>query len=134
MTAEQAVRDILLTTPAVSLLVNTRVYPVDEQPQKGLFPRITYQRISTVARPELDGADEELPRVRLQLNCLAETGTQLRALAWAVRGLFTNGVAGPDLCLVRVDGHSNLPREPDTRILGARIDLLVTLAATEAAA
>jgi len=134
MIAEEAVRAALIQDAKVSLLVKERVYPVAEQPQGGLFPRITFQRISTVARPELDGTDEELTRVRLQLNCLAETGAQVRALIWELRRLFRNGFATSEICLARTDGHSDLPRESDTRILGARLDLIVTLAATEAAA
>lgn len=133
MIAEEAVRAQLLQDPGINLLVQGRVYPHDEQPQAGSWPRVTYQRISTVAQPLLDGTDEELNRVRLQLNCLGETRAQVRALVWQLRRLFRNGRAWAGVLLAKVDGHGDLPREPDTRTHGARIDLLVTLEAAEAA-
>jgi hypothetical protein len=133
MTAEDAIHALLLQDPAVSILVKTRVYPVDEQPQAGAYPRVTFQRISTTGRPLLAGDDEELPGVRLQINCLGETRTQARALTWAVRALFANGRGSSAMALARVDGHGDLPRESDTRIHGTRLDLLVTMAAAEAA-
>lgn len=132
MTAESAVQEALLFDPIIASLVSVRVYPQEQQPQAGTFPAITYQRISTTTRIDLD-REEEPTRVRLQLNCIAATYKAAMELAMEIRRLFRGGYATTGVQLVRVDSQSDLPRDPETRQLGVRIDLFVTMGAAEAA-
>lgn len=139
MIAEHAIRAQIIADATINGLIATRMYPHDSVPQDGIeaadakYPYVTYQRISTVARPELDGTDEELPRVRVQLDCVGQTDAQVHGLVWEIRRLFRNGLSASGICLARVDNHGSLPRDPDTNLVGARVDLIVTLAAAEAA-
>lgn len=73
----------LMATLAVTDLVVDRVYPI-MMPQQPTLPAITYQRISTTDRYAQDGS-QDLPTVRVQINCVAATLAAAGALSAAVR-------------------------------------------------
>lgn len=133
MIAEYAIKELLLDVPAISALVGFRIFPQDEQGQAPATPYITFQRFDRPSRLTLD-ADEEPGGPRIQLNCVAASRQQARALATTVREVFRGGrsIAG-GINLIRIDGGGDLPNDPDTRLRGVRVDLVVTMTAAEAA-
>src|SRR5690606_2858616 len=84
---EVLVRQRLLASPEVQALVGTRISPVGGRPDKGpkaALPAITYQRISNrwlTSHEGSLGASQPL----VQLSCWAETWSEARAVAAAVR-------------------------------------------------
>src|SRR5690606_23466798 len=84
---EVLVRQRLLVSPEVSALVGTRIFPVGGRPDEGpeaALPAITYQRVSNRRLTSHQGSSgASLPLV--QLSCWAETWSEVRAVAAAVR-------------------------------------------------
>lgn len=80
---EEALRTRLLADSTVSGLVGTRIFPL-VIPQGQALPAIAYQRISGVREHTHAGASG-LAHPRIQYACVAETFTQARAVADAVR-------------------------------------------------
>lgn len=84
---EQAGYAILKAASGVTALVggssSPRIYP-NVVPQDVALPAIAYQRIST-RRRAVHGSPASLARPRLQLTILAETYSEVKALAAAVR-------------------------------------------------
>src|SRR5690606_13952620 len=84
---EVLVRQRLLASPEVSALVGTRIFPVGGRPDEGPeaeLPAITYQRVRNRRLTSHQGSSgASLPLV--QLSCWAETWSEARAVASAVR-------------------------------------------------
>jgi hypothetical protein len=138
MIPEYALRAALLADAGIAALVGTRIYQHDEVPQAKPAPAvntpyITLQRIST--RPGLLtlDRDEALGGPRIQFNCVAATGHAARLLATLVHGFFVGGYAEPGMNLARFDGRRDPGRDEETGLFLSQIDVLVTLAAAEAA-
>lgn len=130
--AEYSVRTALLEDAAIAGIVGTRFYPHEAVPQNGTFPVLTYQRFDREPGITLD-AQEKPTGPRLQINALAQTDTAARALAQEVRRFFRGGYSSPSIQLAKLSGGGGLPREPDSNLFGYRVDLVVTMAAAEAA-
>lgn len=71
--------------------IGGRMYP-EILPQMPTLPAITYQVVSEWRRPTLHGTDG-LPRVRVQMDCWANTSLEARSVADAVREAI-DGFAG----------------------------------------
>ena len=80
---EEALVAILQADATVSGLVNDRIYPL-VAPVGAELPAITYQRISGVRMETLQGPTG-LAAPRFQFSCLANTYSQAKSLANAVR-------------------------------------------------
>lgn len=84
---ELAVYAILKAAGAVTALVggssSPRIYP-NVVPQDAGLPAVAYQRISSLRRP-VHGSPASLARPRVQLTLLAESYSQVKALAAATR-------------------------------------------------
>ena len=80
---ESALHSHLTSDAAVSTIVGTRVYPL-LIPQDASLPAIAYQRISALRVTAQDGPSN-LARSRLQVTCVAESYSGVKALATAVR-------------------------------------------------
>jgi hypothetical protein len=92
VSAETAVRAVLLADATVAALVGDRIYP-KTLPQDVTLPAITYQRISTIGDLDLDG-DQATAAVRVQLNLWSESYDGVCALARAVCGDDETGTPG----------------------------------------
>ena len=132
MIAEYGLRDALIGNSGVVAVVVDRVYPMDTVPQAPTTPYITYQRISSVSELTLDH-DEDPGRVRIQLNCVATTATGARALATIVKAVFFGGFAATGIQLAKIDGDGALPKDPESKLFGVHVDVVMTLSAAEAA-
>ena len=80
---EQGLRAALLADAAVSGLVAKRVYP-HVLPQKPRLPAMTYSRVAAPRDVTTSGPDGTV-RVRVQLDCWAQTYAEAWGLANAVR-------------------------------------------------
>jgi hypothetical protein len=83
MTAEEALVARLKSTPGVTALVGTRIFPM-EAPQGAVTPWIVYQRVSTNTFSVLRGRSS-LDDPRLQYTVWADTYSSARAVATQVR-------------------------------------------------
>lgn len=139
MSAEEAVRAVLLADPTVAALVGDRVYPM-HLPQTCVLPAIVYQRISTVGSIDL-GGDTGLSRIRLQVTHWAEGFDAARALARATVGDpesveagaltgYSGDTGAGELQLVRLENLADVEDadwKPGTRINGVRTDIFVSV-------
>lgn len=66
-------------------LADGRVYPI--LPQPTTFPAIRYQRISTSRNALMDGGNGGVTEVTMQVDCMAQTYAEAKALADSVRQL-----------------------------------------------
>jgi hypothetical protein len=83
MTLTTAVVTRLRTEAATAALLGSRIYPL-VLPQAPMLPALAYTRISQGEQFTSNGPSG-LRRVRIQLDCYAETYDAARALADAVR-------------------------------------------------
>lgn len=83
---EEALRDVLVGTPAVTAIVGTdpgsRIYPLT-RPPKSALPALTYGRVSTT-RISSFASDTGLLRARIQVSVWAETMAAVWDLATVV--------------------------------------------------
>lgn len=83
MTIQRAVANFVITDSAVTALVTQRIYP-QRLPQNPEYPALVFRRVSGPQVHNLAGAaGRAVPRV--QIDCYAETYTQMEALADAVK-------------------------------------------------
>jgi hypothetical protein len=97
---EEAVYSRLSGYAAVSALISTRLYPL-VIPQDVSLPAIAYQKIDSTKTANHAGASQ-LARSRFQFTCQAETYSDAKALAEAVRHCW-EGYRGT-VATVRIDG------------------------------
>lgn len=74
---------LLLAAPAVTAIVDNRIYPLS-RPQGAALPSITLQRISGAPLYADDG-EVGLINGRVQIDCYGETYTSAKTLAAAVK-------------------------------------------------
>lgn len=72
MEISDAVRSLLLTDPAIALVVGTRIYPV-KAPQGATYPLITLQQISGVRHGQLRGR-AGMAQPRFQIDAWTKEG------------------------------------------------------------
>lgn len=84
-------RSFLLADSTISSLIGSRFYP-GELPQDATLPAIVYSTISGY-RPQSQEGPSGIVRLRIQIDCWAETYAGAEALAEAVR-LRLNGYRG----------------------------------------
>lgn len=134
MIAEYAIRDAILADGPIAALIGTRFYPHEAVPQNTADPAptvLSYQRFDRDSPVTLDR--NELPSgPRLQFNCLAATAKAARALAQELRRFFRGGYSGTGLQLVQLAGGGVLTRDPDSKLFGYRVDVLVVIDVAEA--
>jgi len=80
--ADESVRNILLSSPPVVALVGLRVYPL-KLPVEPTFPAITYQRISTPDRQYHTMGDSHLYKAHYIVSCWAMSHDAARAVGEA---------------------------------------------------
>lgn len=135
MIAEYAIRDAILADVVIAGLIGTRFYPHDAAPQSTADPAptvLTYQRFDRDSPITLAG--DELPSgPRIQFNSLAATAKAAKALGQELRRFFRGGYSGIGLQLVQLAGGGVLSRDPDSKLFGYRVDVLVVIDAAEAA-
>jgi hypothetical protein len=85
VTAEETLLDLLSNDPALTAILNDRIYPVF-MPQSQELPAVVYSRISTMFEPTQQG-DSGSDYARIQLDIIAETYAQARAIRHRVRFL-----------------------------------------------
>jgi Protein of unknown function (DUF3168) len=73
MAIEYAIRDLILSDPAIVAIVGTRVYPAP-LPANPVYPAITYQQISQ-GNVSSHSGNSHLANTRLQLTCWASSHT-----------------------------------------------------------
>ena len=81
---ELAVFDILTNDGTVAALVSTRVYP-NVAPQDAALPLLVYQRLSANREYAHDG-EAGYARARIQVTCMDDDFSGVKALVAAVRG------------------------------------------------
>jgi len=91
MSLETGLRAALIANSAVNALVSSRVFS-EQLPENPVYPAIMFSRVSTVQTPDMNEVNS-LVEVRVQLDLMALTSSQVKALAVAVRGLL-NGLRG----------------------------------------
>ena len=91
MSAETAIRALLIADAPTLALVSTRIYP-QRLPQNVDYPAISYQRISGV-RVRLVTGPSDRAQPRIQMNLWDETYNGVQAVADAVREAM-DGYAG----------------------------------------
>lgn len=88
MALEKALRTWMLTDPTIFTLVSDRIY-AEVVPQGKALPAITYRRISTVRPMVTDGQSTITGPVRIQLDIMADTYSEVRDVADAIRNRFS---------------------------------------------
>lgn len=83
MTIESDLRTYLIADTTVAALVATRMYP-QFLPQSVTYPAISYSVVSRVSSRDLSGPSGRV-RVRISVNCWAETYAEAKSLSEAVR-------------------------------------------------
>lgn len=138
MSIEAALYAHLTANAGVAALVGSRVYPMGSVPQGAAFPRITYQRISSVHEHHQGGV-AGLAHPRLQVDCWAQGASgyaAVKALAEAVRmaldgrrGAMGAGDAAVDVRSVILEGQSDGWEPPtDSSAVGVhrvRMDFII---------
>ena len=75
----------LLSAPAITALVGQR-RALGMLPQNSAFPAVVYQLIDSVPTPSIDLGANRLARARIQINPLAKTIGEVKAIHTAIRG------------------------------------------------
>jgi hypothetical protein len=133
---EEAIRTLLLADATVAGLVATRVYS-GVMPQRATFPLVTLQKIDKLSDLTMDGVRGR-NRVRLQVDCWADSHDGLRALADAVNGDDSQSTRGPlhgfagavgdeRFKLIRLLVERSTEYEPDTKLYRVGADYMLHL-------
>jgi len=130
MNIEAAVYDLLINDAAVEVLVGRSVYPAII-PQGESLPAITYQQISGVREYTADGAFG-MTSARFQINCWAESYSEVRNLADAVR-IRLDGLSGTaqniKIYSILIDDETDMSETiPGVEVLerwGKRLDFII---------
>ncbi len=126
MSVEEAVRTVLVNTPAVSALIGTRVYPFF-LPSDTALPGVAYDRISTKRGYAHDGQQTPVT-VRLQYDTIATSLSGALAVAAAMRTAlsgYTGTSAGVKIAACMLDNEF-AQDEPNTGYSRVVQDYLVT--------
>jgi hypothetical protein len=124
MSLESNLHTIITTAPSFTALAGTRLYPV-LLPEEPTLPAATYQRISTTREYTTTGP-VALNRVRIQLDCWADTYAQVKQLQAAIlailedRSPYTSAGIDSITLITATDGY-----EQDARIYRVSMDFYI---------
>jgi len=110
MSIEAGLVTKLAATTAITDITSTRIYP-EVLPQDGTVPALTYQRVAGYEVASMDGVTG-LARTTIQINCIAATYIEAKALRDAVRTALagTSGTWGSTTVQACYgDGERDLP-------------------------
>ena len=129
MSAESAVTALLLAAAPVTALVDTRVYP-GMLPEGIALPALVVEHISSVRLGRLDASAATHPvRTRMQINLLAKTYPQLKALRDAVTAALQyqrGSLGGSSVISVLPDSEGPDTHDPAMGVFHQPIDFMVT--------
>ena len=120
MNIEQTLVAYLVTVPALTALVSSRVYPL-VLPQNAALPAIAYQRISG-PREHSHSGPSGLAHPRIQLACWAATYAEAKAVAAALRQGIDGNRTFCQACFVESDIDDY---EPETKLWRVIVDAVV---------
>ena len=111
MSASKALRARLIDDATMFGLVGNRIYP-GRAPQKPTMPYIVYHRISTVRSATLDTGNTKVPEVRMQVDVIATTQSEVEAILNQMRLVMDNfrgTSSGVTVLGVSVDDEQDQP-------------------------
>ena len=118
MSFESDLRTYLLSKPAISALVGTRVYPL-RAPQNAAYPQLTYGIISDIEVMSLEGSSG-LTDARLHIDCWANDAagySTVKSLKAAVRNAltgFSGWMGSTEVGAVLPAGDVDLYEQPES--------------------
>ncbi len=130
MRAEKVIRSLLVATPALNAVVESRIYPAPA-PQATTLPCVTYAHVSTVVLPTISASGAySLVQSRIDVSAITKTYAQQKALIEAIRIAldYQRGViAGVEVISVIRGSIGPDARDDDLTLYSQSIDFLVTL-------
>jgi hypothetical protein len=111
MSASKALRARLIDDATMFGLVGNRIYP-GRAPQKPTMPYIVYHRISTVRSATLDTGNTKVPEVRMQVDVIATTQSEVETILNQMRLVMDNfrgTSSGVTVLGVSVDDEQDQP-------------------------
>lgn len=130
MRAEKVIRSLLVATPALNAVVESRIYPAPA-PQATTLPCVTYAHVSTVVLPTISASGAySLVQSRIDVTAITKTYAQQKALIEAIRIAldYQRGViAGVEVISVIRGSIGPDARDDDLTLYSQSIDFLVTL-------
>lgn len=130
MRAEKVIRSLLVATPALNAVVESRIYPAPA-PQATALPCVTYAHVSTVVLPTISASGAySLVQSRIDVTAITKTYAQQKALIEAIRIAldYQRGViAGVEVISVIRGSIGPDARDDDLQLYSQSIDFLVTL-------
>jgi len=128
--AEKVIRSLLVATPALNAVVESRIYPAPA-PQATTLPCVTYAHVSTVVLPTISASGAySLVQSRIDVTAITKTYAQQKALIEAIRIAldYQRGViAGVEVISVIRGSIGPDARDDDLTLYSQSIDFLVTL-------
>lgn len=124
MGLESSLHKIIIDAPSFGALAGTRLYPV-LLPEDATLPAATYQRISTTREYATTGP-VALNRVRIQLDCWADTYAEVKQLQTAIlailedRSTYASANIDSITLITATDGY-----EQDARLYRVSMDFYV---------
>jgi hypothetical protein len=111
MSASKALRARLIDDATMFGLVGNRIYP-GRAPQKPTMPYVVYHRISTVRSATLDTGNTKVPEVRMQVDVIATTQSEVETILNQMRLVMDNfrgTSSGVTVLGVSVDDEQDQP-------------------------
>jgi hypothetical protein len=111
MSASKALRARLIDDATMFGLVGNRIYP-GRAPQKPTMPYVVYHRISTVRSATLDTGNTKVPEVRMQVDVVATTQSEVETILNQMRLVMDNfrgTSSGVTVLGVSVDDEQDQP-------------------------
>jgi hypothetical protein len=111
MSASKALRARLIDDATMFGLVGNRIYP-GRAPQKPTMPYIVYHRISTLRSATLDTGNTKVPEVRMQVDVIATTQSEVETILNQMRLVMDNfrgTSSGVTVLGVSVDDEQDQP-------------------------
>ena len=111
MSASKALRARLVADATMTGLVGSRIYP-GRAPQKPTMPYLVYHRISTVRAATLDTGNAKVPEVRMQVDVIAASQSEVETIMNQMRLVMDNfrgTSAGVTVLGVSVDDEQDQP-------------------------
>jgi len=111
MSASKALRARLVADATMTGLVGNRIYP-GRAPQKPTMPYLVYHRISTVRAATLDTGNAKVPEVRMQVDVIAASQSEVETIMNQMRLVMDNfrgTSAGVTVLGVSVDDEQDQP-------------------------
>lgn len=127
---EGALCEVILASSEVQALISGRLFE-HPAPKNTAYPFVSYQRISTVPRLNLNGRSS-LSGVRIQLNCYASRGPivteVLETLQNAIHGYngIANGIEIKDISIDDGESGGGVDYDEKLDIFGGSFEAIVT--------